>query len=131
VALSALPFLMALGTLLAGLLRVDPGGLRRPGGPGAAAMALLLAALLGGLGYLVWRGSGPLRFLADALYAIVLTLGFGLGLVAALLNAIGGMQGGSAGPLWATLVLGAGALQCALALIAVFVRVVGELRGSP
>lgn len=94
-------------------------------------MVLLLAALLGGLGHLVWRGSGPLRFVADALYANVLTLGFGFGLVAALLNAIGGIEGGAAGPLWATLVLGAGASHCAVAVIAVIVRAVGELRRNP
>jgi len=94
--------------------------------------ALGVMALLAALASvaLMWTGDGRLRVAGYLGYALLLVLAFGVGIVAALANAVGGPHGEGPGPLLTTLALGCGAFVSIVALVPLAAAVVADWKGQ-
>jgi len=98
-------------------------------------MAVVLAVIAAALGLLfvsltLVRSRG-LRVVGYLGYSLALTAAFGVGGALAVGNYVGGDHGELAGPAWATLLLGAGAVVSILALVPLAALIVAEWSARP
>jgi hypothetical protein len=107
-----------------GLLENDP--LVNPDRRSGVALAVL--TLLAGLGFagLMWARDGRARAAGYLGYALLLTLAFGVGSVAALVSAVGGLHGEGRGSLGFTIALGTGAFLSIVSLVPLAAAVVAD-----
>ncbi len=121
-----LPYLPLLGFAAGGA----PWSANAPSGRPQPDVAVVLAVVATALGLLfvglTWARSRALRVAGYLGYALALTLAFGVGGVLALMNHIGGLHGEATGPLWATIVLGTGAVLSILALVPLAALIVAD-----
>jgi hypothetical protein len=91
-------------------------------------MVLSVLALAAGLilASLMWARHRSVRMAGYVGYALVLTVAFGVGGVAALVNAVGGMHGERPEPLWFIVLLGTGAIASILSLVPLAAVIVAD-----
>ena len=121
-----LPYLALAGLSGSGIRLLENGPLVSPDPRGAIASAVL--ALAAGLAFagLMWARDPRARIAGYLGYAFVLTLAFGVGSVAALVSAVGGLHGEKPGSLWHTIVLGSGAVVSILSLVPLAAVIVAD-----
>lgn len=129
-AVAAVPALVALWALWRDLYLLEADGLRRLGGAPALVEWLALSLPTVGLAALFWAGSRPLRVLTYTLHSLVLSVGFGVAGVLAVMHAFGGPAGNLAAPGWALVGLGVIAALCVASLLATAALFVEDVRSG-
>ncbi len=92
-----------------------------------AVLALSAGMLFAGL---MWARDGRVRAAGYLGYALLLTLAFGVGSVAAVVSAVGGIHGEGGRSLGLTVGLGTGALLSIVSLVPLATAVVGDWKGA-
>lgn len=95
-------------------------------GRGGRTLSALAAGASLAFASLMWSRARGLRVAGYLGHALALTAAFGVGGALAVFNALGGVQGEPAGPLWLTLVLGVGAAASILSLVPLAAVVVAD-----
>lgn len=121
-----LPYVVFAGFAGSGIVLLESGPLVSTDRRGAVALAAL--ALVAGLlcAALMWARDGRVRAAGYLGYALLLTLAFGIGSVAALVSAVGGVHGEGRGSLGRTIALGAGAFVSIVFLVPLAAAVVAD-----
>jgi len=121
-----LPYVVFAAFLGSGMGLLENGPLVNPDRRGGVALAVL--TLVAGLAFagLMWARDGRLRAAGYLGYALLLTLAFGVGSVAALVSAVGGPHGDGRGSLGFTIALGAGAFLSIVSLVPLAAAVVAD-----
>jgi hypothetical protein len=125
-----LPYVVFTGFAGSGIGALANGPLVNPDPRFGVAVAVL--ALVGGLGCaaLMWVPDGRVRAAGYVGYAVLLTLAFGIGSVAAVVSAVGGPHGEGRGSLGVTIALGVGAVFSIAALVPLAAAVVADWNGA-
>lgn len=121
-----LPYIVLAGFVGSGFGLLENGPLVKPDPRSAVALASL--ALVAGLVFagLMWARDGRVRAAGYLGYALLLTLAFGIGSVAALVSAVGGLHGEGRGSLGFTIALGTGAFLSIVSLVPLAAAVVAD-----
>jgi drug/metabolite transporter (DMT)-like permease len=128
IAASALPALVALWALWRDVYMLDASGLVHLGGARANVEWAGLCLASTGLVALFWSRERALRVLAYTLWALVLSVGFGVAGVLGVMHAFGGPDGNLDAPAWALWLLGLLAAVCVAALLATAALIVADVR---
>jgi hypothetical protein len=92
-----------------------------------AVLAFAAGMLFAGL---MWARDGRVRAAGYLGYALLLTLAFGVGSVAAVVSAVGGLHGEGRRSLGLTVALATGALLSIVSLVPLAAAVVGDWKGA-
>ncbi len=126
----SLPALLALWALWSDLYMLDASGLSKLGGPQATnewmGLSLATVAIVASF----WVGNRAVRVLGYTLHSLVLSVGFALAVVLAVMHAFGGPQGDLTAPAWALAALGVVAALCVLSLLATAALIVEDVRAG-
>jgi hypothetical protein len=129
-AVLALPALVPLWALWRDVYMLEGDGLVHLGGARAnaewAALSLSTAALVA----LFWSPARSLRVLGYTLYALVLSVGFGVAGVLGVMHGLGGPEGNLAAPGWALVALGLLGAACLASLLATAALFVDDVRAG-
>jgi hypothetical protein len=127
-AVSALPVLVVLWALWRDVWMLEGSGVVHLGGAKANLEWLGLSVASAGLVALFWSRERALRVLGYTLYALVLSVAFGVAGVLGVMHAFGGPEGNLDAPAWALFVLGLLAAACVAALLATAALIVADVR---
>ena len=127
-AVSALPVLVVLWALWRDVWMLEGRGVVHLGGAKANVEWLALSLASAGLVALFWSRERALRVLGYTLYALVLSVAFGVAGVLGVMHAFGGPEGNLDAPAWALAVLGLLAAACVAALLATAALIVADVR---
>ncbi|HUL76398.1 MAG TPA: hypothetical protein VL691_03965 [Vicinamibacteria bacterium] len=127
-AASPLPFLVPLWALWREVYVLDADGIERLGGGKALAEWALLSLATAGLVASFWAGDRSLRVLGYTLYALLLSVAFGVAAVLGVMHGLGGPDGRLAAPAWALVALGGVAALCVAALLAAAALLVTDVK---
>ena len=129
-AVSALPVLVVLWALWRDVWMLEGRGVVHLGGAKANVEWLALSLASAGLVALFWSRERALRVLGYTLYALVLSVAFGVAGVLGVMHAFGGPAGNLDAPAWALAVLGLLAAACVAALLATAALIVADVRAG-
>jgi hypothetical protein len=129
-AAAAVPLVVALWALWRDLFMLEADGLVHLGGARANVEWAALSLVTAGLVALFWSGSRALRVLAYTLYALVLSVAFGVAGVLGVMHGFGGPDGNLAAPRWAIVVLALIGTACLLSLLATAALIVEDVRAG-